>query len=84
MVTNGYCLTQKVSTELYLNGVTIFQVTVDGIADIHNQRRPLKNGQGTFEKIIQNIKSNNKLKCYYGYPLNTPQVSSLHQSRQKP
>lgn len=78
MVTNGYCLTQKVSTELYLNGVTIFQVTVDGIADIHNQRRPLKNGQGTFEKIIQNIKSNNKLKCYLNLVYDDGNVSGFY------
>jgi uncharacterized protein len=37
-----------------LNGV---KITLDGDRDMHNKMRPLRGGQGTFDKIIKNIRS---------------------------
>lgn len=57
IITNGYLLDkEKINTLLKydLNGV---QITLDGMPEIHNVRRPLINGNETFEKIIQNIDS---------------------------
>ncbi len=36
-----------------LNGV---KITLDGDRDMHNKMRPLRGGQGTFDKIIKNIR----------------------------
>lgn len=54
MVTNGFCLDKLVDSfeELKINGL---QITLDGTRDTHNKTRCLKNGGGTFDKIIANI-----------------------------
>lgn len=54
MVTNGFRLDKLVDSieELKINGL---QITLDGTRDTHNQTRCLKNGQGTFDKILANI-----------------------------
>src|SRR4029453_11074382 len=36
-----------------LNGV---KVTLDGDRDAHNRLRPLRGGQGTFDRIIENVR----------------------------
>jgi uncharacterized protein len=55
LVTNGFHLDRLIDliTDLKINGL---QITLDGTEDMHNQTRHLKNGKGTFEKIISNIK----------------------------
>lgn len=55
MVTNGYNLTPEIAKELNELKVTNIQVTIDGPEEIHNARRILANGQGTFNRIIKNI-----------------------------
>lgn len=55
MVTNGYNLTPEIAKELNELKVTNVQVTIDGPEDIHNTRRILANGQGSFKRIINNI-----------------------------
>jgi uncharacterized protein len=42
------------SFESFGHGIS-FQITLDGTAKIHNQRRIFANGQGTFSKIVTNI-----------------------------
>ena len=39
---------------LGLNGI---KITLDGDRDAHNQSRPLRGGQGTFDKIIANVRA---------------------------
>jgi uncharacterized protein len=53
-VTNGYSLEdyQKVLTEAKIREV---QVTLDGTESVHNNRRFLKGGDGTFNKIVRGI-----------------------------
>lgn len=54
IVTNGYHLQTFVP---YLKNARIreVQVTLDGTEQIHNQRRPKKNGEGTFHEIVKGI-----------------------------
>ncbi len=55
-VTNGYTLDEYIDT-LKQGTIREIQVTLDGTADIHNARRLLKGGSGTFEKIVQGIRA---------------------------
>lgn len=56
MVTNGYNLTEEISSKLNELKISGLQITIDGIEEIHNQRRPLVGGQGTFKQILKNLK----------------------------
>lgn len=55
VVTNGYLLTPEVVDRLKAWQVVSAQVTLDGPARLHNQKRPLKNGKASFETIIRNV-----------------------------
>lgn len=55
MVTNGYLLSDENIDELEDLGITSMQITVDGDKEFHNKRRPLENGEGTFEKVLDSI-----------------------------
>lgn len=55
IVTNGYLLTKERSDELLNMGISTVQITIDGPKEIHDSKRILKNGLGTFDKIIENI-----------------------------
>ncbi|RKZ20322.1 hypothetical protein DRQ23_09280 [bacterium] len=55
MITNGYLLSEDVSRKLNILGINHIQVTLDGPEAIHDKRRPLKSGKGTFEVIIRNL-----------------------------
>lgn len=55
MITNGYLLTQENIKFLTENKVTFLQVTVDGPREVHDKRRPLKNGGGTYDRIMTNL-----------------------------
>ena len=57
LVTNGYFLTREKTENLVALGVGKIQVTLDGPAEIHDQRRLLAGGQGTFGKILENLKA---------------------------
>jgi len=53
-VTNGYSL-EEYSGILSKASIREIQVTLDGTAEIHDSRRFLKGGGGTFEKIVSGI-----------------------------
>jgi uncharacterized protein len=55
MITNGYMLTRKVAEELPQLHVKGVQVTIDGPPDVHDKRRILANGKGTFHQILDNV-----------------------------
>jgi len=55
IVTNGYLLTPDICRKLVEYKVTNMQITLDGPQEVHDQRRPLAGGQGTFNKIIKNV-----------------------------
>ena len=53
-VTNGYTLVEYIDI-LRLGRIREIQVTLDGTEAIHNKRRFLKGGAGSFEKIVKGI-----------------------------
>src|SRR5687768_12095571 len=56
VITNGLLLTPEVVDRLAPFGLNGVKVTLDGDRDMHNRMRPLRGGQGTFDKIINNIR----------------------------
>jgi uncharacterized protein len=57
ITTNGYLLNNRMANKLLDLGITSAQITLDGTPEIHNRRRPLVDGRGSFEHIIDNIKN---------------------------
>jgi len=55
-VTNGYSL-EEYSEILKTGKIREVQVTLDGTETVHNNRRFLKGGEGTFSKIVRGIDS---------------------------
>lgn len=57
IVTHGYFLTESVAKKLYERGLRMVQITIDGPEEMHNQRRQLGSGKGSYDTIIKNINS---------------------------
>lgn len=57
IMTNGILLTKRTVSTLKDFGLWRIQLTLDGPSEIHNIRKPLKSGGGTFKKIIHTIKT---------------------------
>ncbi len=55
MITNGYLLDKKTALRLKKLKVDRIQITLDGPKEIHDKRRMLVNGSGTFDKIVENL-----------------------------
>jgi uncharacterized protein len=56
IITNGLLLTPEVVDRLQPLGLNGIKITLDGDRDTHNRMRPLRGGQGTFDRIIENIR----------------------------
>jgi uncharacterized protein len=56
VITNGLLLTPEVVDRLKPYGLNGVKITLDGDRDAHNRLRPLRGGQGTFDRIIDNIR----------------------------
>lgn len=56
MSTNGYLLTPDVATMLLKARVLTYQITIDGPKHYHDQRRVLKDGGGTYDLIMENLR----------------------------
>jgi len=56
MITNGLLLTPEVVDRMVPFGLTGVKITLDGDRDTHNRLRPLRGRQGTFDRIIQNLR----------------------------
>lgn len=54
IISNGYLLDIETFKKLYKYNVVTYQISIDGLPDI--KHRLLKNGDSTFEKIIDNLK----------------------------
>jgi uncharacterized protein len=57
IITNGYLLSKEVFSQLSEQKINFIQITLDGPQNIHDKRRPLKNGGGTFDTIIRNLEN---------------------------
>ncbi len=55
MVTNGSLLTKDKIEKLNLLHLSHIQISLDGLADIHDKRRYFKSGAPSFEVILSNI-----------------------------
>lgn len=56
IITNGYLLSPRVIERLLELKVHLAQVTLDGPSEMHNKKRPLKNGKDSFATIVENLK----------------------------
>ncbi len=56
VITNGLLLTPEVVDRLKPFGLSGVKITLDGDRDTHNRMRPLRGGQGTFDKILNNVR----------------------------
>lgn len=56
IITNGSLLTPETLNYLVSHNLKEIQVTLDGTQPIHDQRRMFKNGDGTFNIILENLK----------------------------
>ena len=56
LITNGLLLTPDVVDRLTPYGLAGVKVTLHGDRDTHNRMRPLRGGQGTFDKIVENVR----------------------------
>ncbi|GAB6190216.1 radical SAM/SPASM domain Clo7bot peptide maturase [Marinitoga arctica] len=64
IITNGTLINDEIINSLKLYNCKTVQITLDGSQTIHNKRRMYKNGNGTFEIIINNIKILNQKKDF--------------------
>lgn len=55
IVTNGYLLNEEISKKLKEYRIYHVQITIDGSKEIHDKRRIMANGKGTFDTIINNL-----------------------------
>jgi uncharacterized protein len=57
MTTNAYLLTPDVAEKLLAWKVFFYQVTLDGMRAQHDKKRPARDGSGTFDTIISNLRA---------------------------
>lgn len=55
ITTNGYNLTPEVFNKLYKVNIKTYQITFDGPREIHDKSRVLTNGEGSFDRIWNNL-----------------------------
>lgn len=55
LVTNGTILNKQIAKKLKKCRVKGMQITIDGPQEIHDKRRPLKSGMGSYKMIMKNI-----------------------------
>jgi uncharacterized protein len=56
IITNGLLLTPDVVDRMLPFGLNGVKITLDGDRDTHNRMRPLRGGQGTFDRIVENVR----------------------------
>jgi uncharacterized protein len=56
IITNGLLLTPEVVDRMLPFGLNGVKITLDGERETHNRMRPLRGGQGTFDRIVENIR----------------------------
>jgi uncharacterized protein len=56
IITNGLLLTPEIVDRMNPFGLNGIKITLDGDREVHNRMRPLRGGQGTFDRIIENMR----------------------------
>jgi uncharacterized protein len=57
IITNGLLLTREMVERLNPLGLGGIKITLDGDREAHNRSRPLRGGQGTFDRIVANVQA---------------------------
>jgi uncharacterized protein len=57
IITNGLLLTREMVERLNPLGLNGIKITLDGDREAHDKARPLRGGQGTFDRIIANTRA---------------------------
>lgn len=55
MTTNGCLLTKEKAQDLFRWGIREFQISLDGLAEVHDTRRIGRDGSPTFDLIMRNL-----------------------------
>lgn len=55
IITNGYLLSKEILEDFITFKINKIQITIDGLEETHNARRPLASGNGSFAAIIHNL-----------------------------
>lgn len=76
MTTNGYLLNEQIVASLEKMGFDFVQIIIDGPKEIHDKRRKLISGEGTFDRIINNIKLFNNSKVQISVRINIDKENS--------
>jgi len=56
IITNGLLITEELVDRLLPYGLGYIKITLDGDREMHNKMRPLRGGQGTFDRIVENVR----------------------------
>jgi uncharacterized protein len=56
IITNGLLLSREMVERLNPLGLAGIKITLDGDRDAHNRSRPLRGGQGTFDRIVAAVR----------------------------
>jgi uncharacterized protein len=56
IITNGLLLSPEIVGEMTPFGLSGVKITLDGDRETHDRMRPLRGGQGTFDRIIENVR----------------------------
>ncbi len=56
IITNGLLLTPEIVDRLQPYGLNGIKITLDGDKETHDRMRPLRGGQGTFDRIVENVR----------------------------
>ncbi|MEQ1576001.1 MAG: radical SAM protein, partial [Vicinamibacterales bacterium] len=56
VITNGLLLTPEFVDRMLPYGLNGVKITLDGDRDTHNRMRPLRGRQGTFDRIVENMR----------------------------
>jgi uncharacterized protein len=57
ITTNAYLLTPDIADKLLAWKVVNYQITLDGMREQHNKKRPARDGSPTFDTIFSNLRS---------------------------
>lgn len=82
VITNGYLLNSDTIHALGDLDVTFYQITIDGLEETHNRRRPLHNKKGTFQTIMRSIETlmqlNDKVEVAIRVNVDSENVNEYH------
>jgi uncharacterized protein len=80
LTSNGYW--NREMTWWIISNINKLTLSFDGVSDVQNRQRPLKNGEPSFDRIMSNIQLLDEAQVHYGIRLTVTNesVHSLHQN----